>query len=252
MKQDAIYYVYALLDPRKNGRYTYGEYSFEFEPIYIGKGSGKRCEAHVGCDLKRGYNSYKDNKIKKILNNGLVPIIIKIAEELDEKTAFLIEIDAINIIGRKSSGGPLTNIYEGGMGSKKSEETKKKISATKKRQYANGEITHHFLGKPWSAEMRDNILKAKRGKDYSWTDDQKNSLTVIRCNRKNPSQTEQWKVTNPNGEEIIVYGLGEFCRNNQLNQGHMWSVAAGKRSHHKGWVCSKVVTDSNAPLEPSI
>lgn len=41
------FYVYALLDPRKPGKYKYGEYEFDYEPFYVGKGSGDRCEHHL-------------------------------------------------------------------------------------------------------------------------------------------------------------------------------------------------------------
>lgn len=36
------YYVYCYLDPRKEGVYVFGEYQFDYEPIYVGKGKGQR------------------------------------------------------------------------------------------------------------------------------------------------------------------------------------------------------------------
>jgi len=34
------YYVYALLDPRKNGPFKFDNIVFDYEPFYIGKGKG--------------------------------------------------------------------------------------------------------------------------------------------------------------------------------------------------------------------
>jgi hypothetical protein len=235
------YYVYAYLDPRKNGNFSYGEkYFFNYEPFYIGKGKNKRLFKHISCDLKRGYNAYKDNKIKKIISLKMNPIIVKIAECLSEEEAFIIEIDAIKVIGRKYENGPLTNIYDGGYGSSKSEETKMKISETKKRKYANGECIHPLLGTKWSEETRGKILKRRKEKPIVWNNEQKIRLKKIRCENKNKTQTEYWEVTSPEGKMKVIYGLGEFCRNNNLQQAHMFSVSTGSRKHHKGWKCRKV------------
>ena len=43
------YYVYAYLDPRENGEYNFGNYSFKNKPFYIGKGKdgSNRLEKHL-------------------------------------------------------------------------------------------------------------------------------------------------------------------------------------------------------------
>ena len=45
--EENIFYVYVYLDPRKPGNYVYGEYSFDYEPFYVGKGSNGRCTIHL-------------------------------------------------------------------------------------------------------------------------------------------------------------------------------------------------------------
>lgn len=110
------YYVYIYLDPRKKGKYTFGEYSFEYEPIYVGKGKRNRIKDHLWeAQLKRDGNQKKINKIRKILNEGYQPIIIKLHEQLNEETALQLEQKIINLIGRGiNNTGTLTNMTEGG------------------------------------------------------------------------------------------------------------------------------------------
>lgn len=82
------FYVYALLDPRKPGHYEYKNICFLYEPFYVGKGTGRRCLDHFKkSELK--YNTYKNNKIKKIISKKMDVIVVKIKEEMTEKNPFL-------------------------------------------------------------------------------------------------------------------------------------------------------------------
>lgn len=118
-------YIYAYLDPRKPGKFKYGNYIFEFEPFYIGKSkttaSHNRMYRHLefvkfrGIDLTN--NQYKFNLIKQILDENLDPIIIKIEENLTEQNAYNLEKLLIDIIGtRYNDKGTLVNISCGGDG----------------------------------------------------------------------------------------------------------------------------------------
>lgn len=111
------FYVYAYLDPRKPGIYKYDDLHFDFEPFYIGKGKGRRFYQHLINYKKRSTkNKHYDisAKIGEIVNNSYYPIIIKIMENLCEKSALQIEEDIIRKIGRLiDNKGPLTNIAIG-------------------------------------------------------------------------------------------------------------------------------------------
>jgi hypothetical protein len=101
------FYVYALLDPRKPGNYI----PFNYEPFYIGKGTGERCKVHLW-NVKRNseINKHKSQKIQKIINQGLEPLIHILYESLTELDAYRIEEEYIEQFGRLLDGGCLTNI----------------------------------------------------------------------------------------------------------------------------------------------
>jgi hypothetical protein len=120
MKSKNIYYVYIYLDPRKVGTFTYGQYTFDHEPFYVGKGKEDRLQKHlIFCNLRNDKNKHKVNKILKIKQEtNQNPIIIKYKDNmLVEQDAFDLEIDMITKIGRADlHKGPLTNLTDGGEG----------------------------------------------------------------------------------------------------------------------------------------
>jgi hypothetical protein len=118
------YYLYVYLNPLKKGSFNFGDYHFEYEPFYIGKGlvGSKRKTNHLhyvknlNKDLTN--NRYKFNIIKQILNEGLEPLIYEIITDLTEIDAFNLEKLLIQLIGfRFNHSGLLTNISSGGDGS---------------------------------------------------------------------------------------------------------------------------------------
>jgi len=116
------FYVYMYLDPRKYGKYNYNKYSFDYEPFYVGKGKKNQYLAHLkeAKNYNKCYsgNFHKFNKIKKIIQEGLEPIVIKFKDNVNEKQAFELERSLISVIGRSDlKSGPLTNQTDGGEGS---------------------------------------------------------------------------------------------------------------------------------------
>jgi len=123
------FYVYVLLDPRKPGEYKYGEYEFDHEPFYVGKGKGNRLNEHVWEAEKYLHeekttilieckNPHKVNKIIKIYTStSKWPESVLIVENMSEEDAFQLEINLILEIGRFGlKAGPLTNLTGGGEG----------------------------------------------------------------------------------------------------------------------------------------
>jgi len=159
MKVNPIFYVYVYLDPRKPGTYIYDEYSFDYEPFYVGKGSNNRLYYHI----KDGYHSNNHilNKIKKIqLETGCDPIIIKIMDQISEEISFNLEKHIIQTIGRVDlHKGPLCNFTEGGEGSSNpSDETRKKMSERAKKR------TPSFSGKQHTDESKRKMSESAMGR----------------------------------------------------------------------------------------
>lgn len=115
---EKIFYVYVYIDPLKRGSFAYNNlnFSFLYEPFYIGKGHHNRMNVHLQ-EYKLKRKNHMSNKINKILKSGNEPVIFKIYENLTEEEAFEKEIFLINTIGRKiKKDGPLVNIVDGGEG----------------------------------------------------------------------------------------------------------------------------------------
>lgn len=181
------YYIYVYLDPRKSGNYIYGEFNFNFEPFYVGKGRNHRHRIHL-LKVKRGdyKNLPKYHTIKKILDENLEPIIIKYRTDLLEKDAFNLEKNMIEIIGRKDlNKGPLRNLSNGGEG--------------------NGE-------RKFTEEHRINLSLSMRGKS---SEKQKAHLKSIHEKMKGNKRTLGFKFTEESKKKLAeshykpVFQIGE-------------------------------------------
>lgn len=147
------YYVYALLDPRLPGDYSYGKYKFDYEPFYIGKGTGSRAQQHYSwihrldgdyTKLPKAHrgNTYKLTKILNIYRDlGEYPKIQILHRLASNARILALEVEAIATIGRHYKG-PLTNLTDGGEGNvgrtgwEHSKSSKRKNARSNKLAYA--------------------------------------------------------------------------------------------------------------------
>jgi hypothetical protein len=154
---DNNFCVYVFLNPSKPGEYTYGEYTFEFEPIYVGKGRSSRPKNHL-YKFKNG-KTYFYKKLSSLIGSGHEPMWIIVNNNLTEREAFDEEVKLIKLIGRKNSGGVLSNLTDGGEGQtgyNHREESKIKISNSLKNN-------KDWLDKMKSKEHRDKLSKSLMG-----------------------------------------------------------------------------------------
>lgn len=112
------FYLYVYLDQRKPGKWSYKNIVFEYQPFYVGKGTGRRDAMHL-CVYMLNHKSYKSSTIKSIIKEtGELPIHRRIFENISQPEATAMEIDFIKIFGRKDNGtGILCNHTDGGDGS---------------------------------------------------------------------------------------------------------------------------------------
>jgi hypothetical protein len=204
-----------------NRFYTYAYLREDRTPYYIGKGKGDR--------------AYKRNRV------GIQPPkdksrIILLKQNLTEEEAFRHEIYMIDVFGRKDLGtGILINRTNGGdgvsglihnrearermskshKGKIRSEKTRKRMSEAKKGE------NNYIYGKSHSEETKRKQSEAKRG--------EKNYLSKL------------WKITKINGEEILVWGLYGWGKENNYHHNGLYSVYTGKYKKHKDVIKVEVV-----------
>lgn len=234
------FYTYLFLDPRKPGKYNYGNYTFDYEPFYVGKGIGDRYLIHLKETRETAYNPYKFNKIQKILNLNM-NIEYYFINNLSEDEAFKNEIELINLIGRIDlNNGVLTNLTNGGDAPPRFDELREeikllKIEATRKvnkGRKISDETRKKMSGKtPWnknktniySNETLKKMSLSKKGKRYAkatefktgqtspmkgkkHTEESKQKLSEINFGKKMDNETKK-KISNKlSGENNPMYG----------------------------------------------
>ena len=83
-------------------------------------------------------------------------------------------------------------------------------------------------------------------KKFSHSNTAKGLMSVVHKGRKltdeqrrvsKKASCKQWVVVNPDGGQISVFNLKEFCNSNGLSYGCMLRVSRGERGHHHGYKC---------------
>lgn len=241
------FYVYIYLDPRKPGEYNYGEFEFDHEPFYVGKG---RRDRYL---LSYSRSDFCQNKIEKIRRElKKEPIVIKVKESLFEDDAFALEIQLIGAIGRKYIGeGVLCNHTcggEGASGNMHTEETKAKLKDIHKNRLPELEkiriekIRKASTGRKHTDEAKLKIGKAHKGSTH--TKETKAQMSVSAKNKPPVTEETRAKLRKIHGRTytlikdgvvIVIHNLKQFCVDNQLSYGCMRKVVSGVRPHHKSW-----------------
>lgn len=213
----------------KPGIFKYHDLEFKFEPFYVGKGN----ESRIYTSLKRGSN-FKMNKIKKVSKNNIK--VIKLYEGIGNLESLKLETLVISKIGRRDLKlGPLVNLTDGGDGrllSPHSEETKKKISETKKSQnlhiYHSEEVkeklreinkgeNNPMFGKHHSDEIKEKHSLRTSGINHPMYGKKHNDETLKKIKDKRNAVIDQQEINKKsaelNSKKVLQFTLdGEFIK----------------------------------------
>lgn len=197
-----MFYVYALLDPSKPGKFSTPYVTYLYQPFYIGKGMNDRAKQHLVESLqarnKGGTRTHKQNTVLKVFDAyGSVPTVsFDCCTELE---AFDKEAELTHIFELRSNGGILTNIDYGGKGANvRSAEVKARVSA--------GKLKYTFTD-----EHRANIVKANAKVNATYHLGAKRSaetkLAISKSRYGAKSKVAKiWMFTDPSGHVIVYKG----------------------------------------------
>jgi hypothetical protein len=248
MSTEERFYVYHIINPI-TGRL-----------FYVGKGTGCRCKQHLTDKKEYAFNKRLNGYIRNLIESNNNPVIQKIAENLTEEDAYLLEESEIKKYGRVGfeKDGVLLNILDSGRppkfegenhpwwGRSHTPETKAKISKTKKENFAKG-INKPRSGFTQTPETKEKIGDKNRGRKRTPEAIEKTRQANLgrpqsdhQKKRAEEANSKRWLVIAPDGTEEIVVNLSKYCRERRLNNSSMRLVAYGKQDDYKGYKVKKL------------
>ncbi len=255
------YYVYIYLNPEISGSFNFNNEKFDFEPFYVGKGTGNRCYYHLMATKRNITNNNPFyNKINYLKKINIKPIIKIVKYFNNEKEAYEYETHLITLIGSnfidEIKNGPLKNTcliaippslkgktYEDIYGIERGIEQKRIRSENQKA------VGGYFKGRKHSEEskkktslslkgrtlypngmpisIKNNIAKAKKEKNR-----------VGRFNKN----SKHYQIISPSNEIFDVYGvfeIKEFAKKHNISVGSLQKTfllnTTISRGKTKGW-----------------
>jgi hypothetical protein len=220
------YYVYA--------HYKKGEVDI---PFYVGKGRKRR--------------AWQTNKRSEFWHNVVKKYgcdIRILYDDLSESDAFWIECKLIGMFGRADKGlGPLVNHTDGGDGASgniQSPELKKQKSEKMKgRKYDENRRKNVSEGMKGNANgSGERSAEAKRNMSLSQMGNKKRlgiPQTEYNIRRSKEAHSKTWNVTLPNGENIKVFCLLDFCKDHDIGYRSMRRTNETKKPF-KGYLAEQL------------
>ena len=209
-------------------------------------------ERHHIIPKSLGGNNKKDNIVRLTAREHLVChlLLTKMTTGNDRRkmvaavnaTAYVRRFQDVRLSGRTFQK-LRAELADQKRGIPRSEETRKKISKSKKGKLLSAEtklaisigVNKHFAENPVSDEVREKIGKAHRGKIVS----EQARKNIGNSSKGRKSQSKTWVLRSPTGEEFTTNRIEDFCIERGL------SVIAIRRSYNltpvykgasKGWL----------------
>lgn len=224
---EQIFYVYVYIDPRKPTM-QYGDFTFQGEPFYVGKGKGKRAWIHLRESLSTTHNTLKVQKIQRIIQAGCSPSIVFVQENMVEEHALELEKKLIVAIGTKWNiqgigRGPLCNMTSGGEGRVPCDELRERFS---QKGSDNG-----MWGRTHTEEVKQRIREFR--KTFKHTEETRMLMSKNRSKGKNYT-TKKWIVVLPNKTQIVVHHLAGFCLEHKINYNSLYNSYKNRKPISRG------------------
>lgn len=226
------HYVYVYCDPRKKGEFKYEgvNYTFNYEPFYVGLGKGYRYRRHLtGFELDWDYNTIKNGKIKHLIAEGydLLKYVVFYKDLISKQEAKEVEIELIRSMGRISEGtGILSNLTDGG------DEGTSRISRLKGRTYEEvygKEKANAIKEKRRQKLMGNSYGKASKGRKMSEETKRKLSLAKTMAIKQLTLEGKLIKVWSSAQDAANHVGLGLSSIHNVVGQTMRAKTAGGFR-----------------------
>ena len=202
--------VYVFLDNRKKGEYVYGDYKFDYEPIYVGKGSKYRISDHKRLSNIKNNSFYV--KYKDILNDTKEhPKYLIFKNNLSEEDSIKIEEQLIKKIGRLNTNeGPLTNEKSNGF-IHTCDLNKLKIIFIKKANKKHNNFYDYNESKYVNNKTKIEIKCPIHGYFYQRPDDHLNGHGCSKCSKNNKyTKDEIFKILNDKHNNLYIYDLNNY------------------------------------------
>lgn len=227
-----------------NGRYYIGKHKTKnLDDGYLG--SGKLIQQAIACygreaftkEILSRHSSEEDlNRAEKELVNETIvddPLSYNLCIGGHGGFSYINRNGIKKFHGKKHTAETIQKILDARVNYVVTDETKQKMSEAMKRtnKSRSKKVSDVLKGKPKSQEHRRNISASLKGRKYK--------------KRKPQKPRFVWKIETPNGNQVEVFNLTQFCKEHSINSKRIYKGVRGFKVLDKKEFAGKVFTDTH-------